>query len=173
MCVQVKYVSYLERCKADEAQGRGSVEWRIGTRLAVDDVEGRERARVHGVECAAKDAEKYEARCLLEPAEEAERAAQAERNAVYQEKRVAEMRLESEAAVPGRIERGELVEAKFWMKGTGVWAAVDEKTEAKDFWVRNIGCEAWGGEADRQRPTWQPPRRWIARAARQPCDNGV
>ena len=97
---QVKYVMYLERCKADEAQGRGSVEWRIGTRLAVDDVEGRERARVHGVECAARDAEKYEARCLLEPAEEAERAGQAERNAVYQEKRVAEMRLESEAAVP-------------------------------------------------------------------------
>jgi hypothetical protein len=142
----VKYVSYLERCKADEAAGRLFVEWTIGTRLAVDDVEGRERARVHGVECAARDAKAYEARCLLEPAEEAERAASKERNAAWMEKRVTEMRLESEAAVPGRIERGELVEAKFWMKGTGVWAAVDEKTEAKDFWVRNIGCEAWGGK---------------------------
>ncbi len=104
---------HLERCKADEAKGRGSVEWTIGTRLAVDDVEGRERVRVHGLECAARDATAYEARCLLEPAEEAERAAQAERNAAYHETRLEEMRMESEAEVPKRIERGELVEAKF------------------------------------------------------------
>ncbi len=35
-----------------------------------------------------------------------------------------------------------------------------------------VVVQAWGVRADRQRPTWQPPRRWIARAARQPCDTG-
>jgi hypothetical protein len=29
-----------------------------------------------------------------------------------------------------------------------------------------------GGGASGQRPTWQPPRRWSTRAARQPCDTG-
>ena len=48
------------------------------------------------------------------------------------------------AEVPKRIERGELVEAKFWQSGKGVWMAVDEKTEARHFRERNVGCEEYG-----------------------------
>ena len=125
----------MERCKADEAQGRVSGTWTIGRRLAESDVEGRERARVHGVECAAMDAAAYEARCVLAKEVEKERAAKAE-----------ELRLERVAEVPKRIERGELVEAKFWQPAKGVWAAVDEKTEARHFWTWSVACEAWGGK---------------------------
>ena len=140
------YVMHLERCKADEAQGRVSGTWTIGTRLAESDVEGRERARVHGLECAAMDAAAYEERCLLAPEVEKERVAKAARDAAVRAAKAEEIRLERVAEVPKKIERGELVEAKFWQTGKGVWMAVDAQTEARHFWERNIACEAWGGK---------------------------
>ena len=78
---------HKERCKADEAKGRLSETWTIGTRLAPSDVEGRARAKVHGLEGAARDAESYEARCLLMPDEEAERVVKAARKGRWHCKR--------------------------------------------------------------------------------------
>jgi hypothetical protein len=143
---QVMYVMHQERCKADEKNGRLSFEWKIGTRLGEEDVEGMERARVHGVEYAARDAVAYEARCLLEPAEEAAGVLRAERNAAYHAATVEKMSRERAAQVAERIYAGELVEAKFWPKAKGVWAAVDGQTKARHFWEMGIGCEASGGK---------------------------
>ncbi len=137
---------HKERCKADEAKGRLSETWTIGTRLTPSDVEGRACAKVHGLECAARGATAYEARCLLMPAEEAERVVKTARMAEFHAEKVEEMRMERVAEVPKRIERGELVEAKFWPVAKGRWAVVDAQTEARQFWERNVGCEAWGGK---------------------------
>ncbi len=63
---QVKLVMHEERCKADEANGRGSFTWTAWTRLAVDDVEGKQRSVEEGLKYAARDAGAYEQRCLLE-----------------------------------------------------------------------------------------------------------
>ena len=114
------YVMHEERCKADEAKGRVSETWTMGTRLAESDVEGRERARVHGLEYVVMDAAAYEARCVLEPEKEKERLRKAARDAAVHAAKVEEMRMESVAEVPKRIERGELVEAKFWQPAKGV-----------------------------------------------------
>jgi hypothetical protein len=62
----VKLVMHEERCKADEANGRGSFTWTAGTRLGGDDVEGKQRAVEEGLKYAARDAGAYEQRCLLE-----------------------------------------------------------------------------------------------------------
>ena len=48
-------------------------------------------------------------------------------------------------AVPGRIESGELVVAKYVQVVRGVWGAVDEKTEARHFWEMGVGCYEHGG----------------------------
>ncbi len=53
---------HQERCNADEANGRGSETWTIGTRLVVDDVEGKERAVEHGLKYVRRDAGAYETR---------------------------------------------------------------------------------------------------------------
>jgi hypothetical protein len=54
------------------------------------------------------------------------------------------------------------------VEGWRDWRGSLEGSKAKDV----VELQAWGVKADRQRSNWQPPRRWIARAARQPCDTG-
>jgi hypothetical protein len=47
--------------------------------------------------------------------------------------------------IPDRIERGELVVGKYFQVVWGVWMEADEKTEARHFRERNVGCEEYGG----------------------------
>ena len=133
---------HQERCKADEAKGRVSEIWTIGTRLAADDVEGNERALEDGLKYAKRDAAAYEVRCLLEPEKEKERKAAAAKSAAHAEAQ----KLIAAAAVHKRIERGDLVEAKFYQAAPDSWAAVDEKTQAWHFWETSVACESWGGK---------------------------
>ena len=68
------------------------------------------------------------------------------------------------AETPARQE-GQHVRPTEGVEGWGDWGGSRVESKAED-------VMAWGEEADGQRPTWQPPRRWIVRADRQPCDTG-
>jgi len=136
---------HQERCKADEAKGRASKTWTIGTRLAATDGEAKERAVEDGLKYAKRDAAAYEARCLLEPQEEKERVAMLA--AVWNSPaHVMARKLISEASVPSRIERGDLVEAKFYKPELNSWAPVDENTQPWHFWQWSVACESWEGK---------------------------
>ncbi len=139
---------YEARCKADETQGRECFERKMGTGLA--EGEAKERAVEEGVKYAKRDAEAYEKRCALEPTEEAERAVKTARRAEGATRvaaREAERWKVEEAgrvaAVLGRIERGELVEARYVEVAGGVnpvLRSVDEESDAKMFREADVGC---------------------------------
>lgn len=150
ICAQVMLVMHEERCKADAEKGRESKTWDAGTRLAEADVVGKEKALYAGLMYARQDAAAYEARCLLEPEQEKAREAErlrreAKKEAFHAEARKAEA-AKGAALTAARIGLGDLVEAKFWQVAKGVWAAVDEKTEARHFWQWSVACEPWGGK---------------------------
>ena len=139
----VKWVMYQERCKADEAQGRGCCTWTIGTRM--EEGESKERSVEDGLMYAKRDAAANDARCLLDPAENEVSPTATAKRAVIEEERWKVEEAARVAGIPVRIERGELVVAKYFQPVWGVWMTVDEKTEARHFRERNVGCEEYGG----------------------------
>ena len=90
---------------------------------------------------AKRDAEANEARCLLDPSENEMRATATAKRAVIEEERWNVEEAARVAGIPVRIERGELVVVKYFQPVRGVWMTVDEKTEARHFRERNVGCE--------------------------------
>lgn len=142
ICAQIRYVMHQERCKADQANGRASEIFTMGTRLAEHDVDSRERALQDGLKYAQRDAAAYEARCLLEPEKEKERKAAAAKSAAHAEAQ----KLIAAEAVHKRIESGDLVEAKFYKPELNSWAPVDENTQPWHFWNWSVACESWGGK---------------------------
>ena len=135
----VKWVMYQERCKADEAQGRGCCTWTIGTRL--EEGESKDRSVEDGLMYAKRDAVANEARCLLDPAENEMRATATAKRVVIEEERWKVEEAARVTGIPVRIEKGELVVVKYFQPVRGVWMTVDEKTEARHFRERNVGCE--------------------------------
>ena len=127
----VKWVMYQERCKTDEAQGRGCCTWTIGTRL--EEGESKEQTVEDGLMYEKRDAAEYEARCLLDPEENEMRATAAAKRTVIEAERWKVEEAAHVAGIPVRIERGDLVVTKYFQSVRGVWMEVDEKTEASHF----------------------------------------